>query len=240
MTSPYAAIYARQLLPIFGLLDPSRHPWWWPKNGGKSLDDWGLTIQDVLAVRLEANSILRSLRSGPQHKTPPTKAYDGFPGSVVLTKPEKLIWVLSSRPSSDGFPNSGGTTTRLYNVLAATGILDCVHVTDFVKFRGPGPDQKADAGVDDSVVVDGASRTLRELSLRCLEAEWQTAPPRAVLVAGAKAQAWIINQIGQVPMSGAKEFLRAIGEVIVPVTSWMAMAPNIAAEWRVKLFPLGL
>lgn len=38
----YSQLYVQHLLPFFASLDPSRHPWWWPKDGGRALEDWGL------------------------------------------------------------------------------------------------------------------------------------------------------------------------------------------------------
>jgi hypothetical protein len=153
----------------------------------------------------------------------------------MLPTQSQLVWVLSTRPSGDGFPNSGGTTTRLYNVLRSAGLLDRVHVTDYVKFRGPGPDSRADHGVDETIVIDGIQRTLRDVSLRCLEAEWTMAPPAIVLVAGRKAQSWINRQLDGTIASRSAAFVEPLRAAMIPVTSWMAYVPGIAAQWRSKL-----
>lgn len=152
----------------------------------------------------------------------------------MLQNPDELVWVLSSRPSGDSFPNSGATTTKLYRVLERAGLLFCVHVTDFVKFRGPGPDAMADADIDKPITGAEGTTTLREVSLSCLEAEWAVAPPRTVLVAGNRAQGWIREQAALSASRGFSKFLKELAATTVPVISWMAWGvttEDIATAW---------
>ncbi len=227
----YSAVYVRHLLSFFASLDPSCHPWWWPRNGGRTLEDWGLTAEAVLEAECKPDLVLGSLRLGPQGKNPPSSTYAGFPGSIVLQNLDALIWVLSSRPSRDPFPN-GATTTNLYRVLQRMNVLSRVHVADFVKFRGPGPDSKADVGLDDPIA--GIDTTLRQVSLDCLKEEWEVAPPTVVLVSGFKTQKWVKAQMELSSSSRFAPFLKEIYAAMVPVKSWMAHGvkmDEIVDEW---------
>lgn len=236
-SEPYSAVYAKHLLPLFASVEPARHPWWWPKDGGKTLADWGLTEQQVLEAGSNPDAVLRSLRLGPSGKSPPSRDYADFPGSVVLNNSDDLVWILSSRPSSDSFPNSGPTTTKLYRVLKEAGLLDRAHITDFIKIHGPGPDALAGRDFAELLVAGESGTSVREVSLRCLDAEWDVAPPRTVLVAGGITFRWIRDQLSRPGSTAESTLLRNLGVAMKPVTSWMAMKRDttievIADEWR--------
>lgn len=236
--SSAASVYAT-LLPMFRELECKLHPWWWPKGGGRRLDDWGLAAEDVAEAGYDPQAIFDSLRIGPQPGYVPDMDYPGFPGAVAARPDERgLVWILSSRPSNSSFPNRSGTTTRLYNILRQAEFMDRAHITDFIKFRGPGPDSRADDKLDFKL-KDG--RTLREVSLDCLRSEWQLLPPCVVLVAGGKAQTWLSEWLKVLSSKNLSErrFLDDLRSKMRPVTSWMASIPQsvIAADWKLKVQP---
>lgn len=239
MTSAGQA-YVELLLPGFRELDSKLHPWWWPMGGGRSLEDWGLFAKDLEKAGYDPQGVFSSLRIGPVPGYVPDLAYSSFLGGVGAHADEGgFVWVLSSRPSNSSFPNRGNSTSKLYNVLLQAGLMARAHVTDFIKFRGPGPDSLAGKGLDIKL-RDG--RTLEEISFDCLVREWQLLPPCVILVAGGKVQSWVSRRLHVLSSKsdlseGERRFLNDFRDKLRPVTSWMAYVDQsrIVAEWKLTV-----
>ena len=222
---------------LLGYFDPRRpdlDPWWWPRNDGSDAEDWGLHSNVNASSRLR--SVLKSLRAGPGGGQPGSRAdYTGFLGSVGPHRAD-CFWILSSRPSSAPYPNPKGSTTKLVKLLQASDLLGQAYVTDFIKFRGAGPDAQALRGVDKK--AGGASsptETLWRVSLKCLVAEWKGHPGKRILIAGGKAgEFWAKASEEAIAEGGdVEETIRAMSPLVRPVPSWMARQSrrNIKEDW---------
>ncbi len=227
------AIYREHLVPWFHQLDEAMHPWWWPRGSGDDIEDWGLSETDLL----------RSLKFGPNGAVPAGSQYPRFPGSVCAEPTSDVrhtVFILSSRPSRKAFPNLNGSTTWLYEVLVRANLLAGAHVTDLVKFRGPGPDASADEGIDKPT---DAGLTLRQGSFLCFMEEFNYLRPCTVVLAGGKVQKWITHRVGLGLSDGERQFIEQMRLRAVSVTSWMATTKDgkpyskddIAREWREKI-----
>jgi hypothetical protein len=214
------SLYVSTLAPWFGRArsdgahEPLLDPWWWPRHAGATRADWG-PDGDV------APHMLRSLQGRDPSGSGANARYLGFRGSVG--DPARCTrWILSSRPSCGVFPSH--TTTKLVKVLHQLGWLEDTHVCDVIKFRGPGPDARADEGLTDEHW---------NLSLTLLANEFELTQPEVVLVAGRKTQAWVDRVIAQRKDGPHGAFLAALEPRIRRVTSWMAYVPpsQIVSAW---------
>ncbi len=199
--------------PLLDNFDVEPHPWWWPLGTGATTSDWGLGAEHRTAF----DSLTRGTGSAATSGT--TRDYKGFLGSLGSTRESCRIWVLTSRPSSNVFPAM--VTTRLVNLLRENGWLGQTHVTDVIKFRGPGPDSQADTGLTDN---------LWELSLNALSREFAETEPEVVLVAGGKTRDWVNAEL--TPRCGRFPELVRLLERQVHVRSWIRAPRSIAGDWR--------
>lgn len=178
-----ADVYAEILLPYFHFLGPAIHPWWWPKEGGSGVEDWGLTKDRIAKAGCDADAVLKSLSQGPKGASSPAlndSGFSGFAGGIAAKADYDgfFVWVLSIRPSDEPFPNpSGGSATKLRDVLKGAGLFERAHMTNVVKFRGSGPGSLAEEGLGQDLP---GGKTVLEASLACLfrEREFATSAPR--------------------------------------------------------------
>lgn len=223
-----ADVYAEILLPYFRHLEPSIHPWWWPKEGGRDLGDWGLTDDRIVEAGCDAKAVFKSLSQGPKGAGRLALNYSGSPGGIAARADDDglFVWMLSIRPSDESFPSpNGGSATKLYVVLKSAGLLERAHLTTIIKFCGAGPGSLAEEGLRYEL-PDG--RTILEVSLACLMREYRLLPPRVVLVAGRAAQDWLRRQ------RTANDLLGDLWGKMKPVPSWLASnmdQATIVREW---------
>ncbi len=133
------------------------------------LAHWGLELRDRERYHaLRGNKPCRSV-------------YPGFNGSLGARCGSR--WVVSTRPSSGAFPSS--SCTALYKLLSnidpQSSFLSQVHVTDLMKFRGPGPDGKKN---------EGLTLDMWRISVECLRSEWAVLQPSQILLTK-QAAAWV-------------------------------------------------
>lgn len=222
-----ADVYAEILLPHFRHLEPSLHPWWWPKEGGRDLGDWGLTADRIAEAGCDAKAVFKSLSQGPKGASRPALDYSGFSGGIAARAEHdnSFVWVLSIRPSDEPFPNpAGGSATKLRDVLKGTGLFERAHMTNVIKFRGAGPSSLAEEGLAHELP---GRKTVLEASLACLFKEYALLPPRVVLVAGKAAQDWLNRH------HTANDLLNDLWAKMKPVPSWLASVDQvtIVSEW---------
>ena len=146
------------ILPRFnpGLQQPNGQPWWWPIDSGYHFNEWfdrsnnkncRAKIFNTFTVSTQNQKnfqmqLMHSLQ-GRYNNSQPTKIaqanqqyYVSFKGFWGHAKTEcgKRIIILSDQPSLNVYPSP--RTTFFVKNLHALGLED-VHVTDFVKIRGP-------------------------------------------------------------------------------------------------------
>lgn len=198
--------------PLLGTFETHPNPWWWPMGDGATKAQWGLDFRHAAPFK--------SLTCGNALETARSRAdYSGFLGSLGSTRESCRLWVMSARPSSNAYP--GAVSTNLLNVLRKNGWLERTHVTNVIKFRGPGPDQQADQGLNEQ---------LWSLSLTALMSEFAETDPDLVLVAGNKAQQWVRDVLS--PRAAQfPELTRLLGRKL-HVPYWTQGVVDPAGRWR--------
>jgi hypothetical protein len=196
-------------------------PWWWPAHTAGMRYDWGVEAGESERLQLRGRRPTRS-------------DYPGFCGSVASKGGG--VFVISTRPSSGSFPSPSGTI--LYKILKASDILPDAHITDLVKFRGPGPDTSRDRGLG-----------LPEwrASLDCLVREVAVLRPRRFLVvpgAWEWVKGWVERrEFGRWGNGLAPEHrdllarLREEGRV-VPFWNSRKLWSEVVADWRAGYLPV--
>ncbi len=164
-------IFNSRLLAVFDKFE--WQPWWWPTESGSTFADWGLEAHE--------SKRYHALRG----TNPSRSSYPGFNGSLGARCGSH--WVVSTRPSSGAFPSP--SCTALYRLLSNIGpeepFLPRVHVTDLVKFRGPGSDAKKNEGV---------TLDMWRISIECLQCEWAVLQPSQIVLTK-QAAAWFDDPV---------------------------------------------
>jgi hypothetical protein len=142
-------------------------PWWWPLHPAKELEHWGLLPDDE-----NVDAKFKSLRPKEPGKR---KEYARFLGSLGA-KPG-CVFIIGERPSfTKGYGQYMGKLDVRLNLLRAQPELreflqqpPEFHVTDCIKFRGD-PSR------------DKLTNEMRDISRRCLSAEFDLLKPKLVLL----------------------------------------------------------
>ncbi len=175
MNPELVALVRKRLLPLFGKFGPHPHkrrwqdgepasydPWWWPADPASTPAHWGLSEE----MSDEFWSLCEVPRRG--------KGFPGFTGS--LGAQAGCVLILGERPSfSQSYARAVSRLHKRILLLAQIPELEPTaqqagfHVSDLIKIRGAG-------------LRDGLTREMVQLSLECLNEEFQTLRPALVLI----------------------------------------------------------